>query len=73
MSSAELLRLTTLRQKMNAENDAIRREADALKEERVRLGIFKGKRKKEIDALLEQVPARIRAAEEKYEREKNNR
>ena len=55
---------------MNAEVDAIRREADALKEERAHLGIFRGKRKKEIDQLLEQIPARFREAEEKYEREK---
>ena len=55
---------------MNSEVDAIRREADALKEERTHLGIFKGKRKKEIDQLLEQIPERIRAAEAEYERAK---
>ncbi len=53
-------------EKMNAVN-TIRAEAAALENERARLGFFKGRRKKEINAILSQIPFRIQQVEAEYD------
>lgn len=64
---SEYDRLTALLEKKNASLEAIRKEEEQLKEERARLGLLQVKRKKEIAALLEQIPERIRQAEQEYD------
>ena len=68
--SAEFDRLTALLEKKTADIEAIQKEAAKLEEERSHLGFFQGKRKKEIAALLEQIPARIKQVEEDYDKAK---
>ena len=41
-------------------------------DERAHLGLFHGRRKKEIAAILESVPERIKQVEEEYEKAKNS-
>lgn len=48
----------------------IEKEETDLKEEAAHLGIFKGKRKKEIAELLEKMPDRIKAVEDEFNRKK---
>ena len=68
--SDEFDRLAALLAKKKADMDDIQHEKDALEEERSHLGFFQGKRKKEIAALLEQIPERIKQIEDSYEKAK---
>ena len=68
--SAEIDRLTSLLEKKNSDLEVIEKEKAALEEERSHLGFFHGKRKKEIAAMLEKIPERIKQIEEEYEQEK---
>ncbi len=68
--SAEYDRIFALLEKKNSDIRIARQEAAKLEEERSHLGIFQGKRKKEIAALLEQIQARIKQIEDNYEYEK---
>ena len=54
----------------NTLHEVIEKEKAALEEERSHLGFFHGKRKKEIAAMLEKIPERIKQIEEEYEQEK---
>lgn len=65
--SAEYDRLSALLEKKNTDIGIAQQEIAKLEEERSRLGIFHGKRKKEIAALLEQLKARIKQIEDDYE------
>ena len=69
--SAEYDRLAALLQRRNTAIASIQQESANLQQERSRLGLFQGKRKKEIAALLEAIPARLRQAEDEYEAEKS--
>ena len=66
----EFDRLRDLLEQKTADIDTIHQEEAQLKDERSHLGLFQGKRKKEIAALLEQIPARIKQVEENYEKAK---
>lgn len=70
--SAEIDQLTKLLEKKNSDIEAIEQEKAALEEERAHLGFFHGKRKKEIAALLEAIPEKIKAAEDEYEKAKKS-
>lgn len=65
--STEYDRIFALLEKKNSDIRIARQEAAKLEEERSHLGIFQGKRKKEIAALLEQIQARIKQIEDDYE------
>ncbi len=69
--AAEYQRLEALLEKRSNDLEAIRQEEIHLKEERSHLGLFQGKRKKEIAALLEKIPERIKQVEDEYEAEKS--
>ena len=65
--SAEYDRLSALLEKKNTDIGIAQQEIAKLEEERSHLGIFQGKRKKEIATLLEQLKARIKHIEDDYE------
>lgn len=69
--AAEYQRLEALLEKRSNDLEAIRQEEIHLKEERSHLGFFQGKRKKEIAALLEKIPERIKQVEDEYETAKS--
>ena len=69
--SSEIDRLTSLLEKKNSDLEAIEKEKALLEEERSHLGFFQGKRKKEIAALLEKIPERIKQVEDEYETAKS--
>ena len=69
--SAEYDSLFALLKKKIADVSIVKQEIAKLEEERSHLGIFQGKRKKEIAALLEQLKIRIKLIEEKYKNEIN--
>lgn len=69
--SSEIDRLTSLLEKKNSDLETIEKEKATLEEERSHLGLFQGKRKKEIAALLEKIPERIKQVEDEYETEKS--
>ena len=69
--SSEYDKLASLLRKKESEIEAIVQEKAKLEEERSHLGWFHGKRKKEIAALLEMIPDRIKKVEEDYENAKN--
>ena len=69
-AGAEYDRLSAALKKRNADLEAVEVEAANLKLERSRLGLFQGKRKREIDELLETIPERIQQIEEEYEKAK---
>ena len=69
-AGAEYDRLSAALKKKNADLEALEVEAANLKLERSRLGLFQGKRKREIDELLEKIPERIQQIEEEYEKAK---
>lgn len=69
--SSEIDRLTSLLEKKNSDLETIEKEKATLEEERSHLGLFQGKRKKEIAALLEKIPERIKQVEDEYKAEKS--
>ena len=70
--SEEFDKLTGYLEKKNADTEAILQEKAKLEAERSALGLFKGKRKKEIAAILETIPERIKQIEDEYELAKHS-